>query len=308
VNSDTRHSFASVDGVRLHWAELGEADHAAPVVLLHGLNDSYLSWRRAAPRLALDRWVLLPDLAGHGLSERPDASYTLGWHTKIIARWLETLNLENVDLVGHSFGGGVAQMLLLECRPRIRRLVLVAPGGLGRGVTPALRLASLPRAVELMGQPFMSFGTRMALRGTRDGFSQQDIEELSKMNSQPGSARAFGRTVRDVIDLRGQRRGFLDHVHRVESFPPTLLCWGDHDRIISIAQGRAFTRLVEGVLYREFPGCGHYPHNQDPDGFVRAVRAFLDDPSPEIPRITRAADANGAMAAQVMRLLDEPQR
>jgi pimeloyl-ACP methyl ester carboxylesterase len=301
VNRETHHSFASIDGARLHWAELGEADHATPVVLLHGLNDSYLTWRRAAPGLAMDRRVLLPDLLGHGLSERPDASYELGWHAKVIAKWLETLNLENVDVVGHSFGGGVAQMLLLECHPLIRRIVLVAPGGLGRGVTPALRLASLPHAVELMGQPFMAFGTRMALRGKRDGFSKQDIAELSKMNAQPGSARAFARTVRDVIDWRGQRRTFLDRVHEVKTFPPTALCWGDRDKIISIAQGRAFVRFVEGSLLREFPGCGHYLHNQEPVKFAHIVRDFLDDPSPRIPRLARS-DVNEADYARAVRV------
>src|SRR5689334_17757516 len=72
---ETRHAFVSVEGMRLHWAELGETTERAPVVLLHGLNDSYLTWKRVAPALALDRRVLMPDLPGYGLSDRPDASY-----------------------------------------------------------------------------------------------------------------------------------------------------------------------------------------------------------------------------------------
>ena len=49
MKPETRHSFVSVDGMRLHWAESGEASQRVPVVLLHGLNDSYLSWKRVAP-------------------------------------------------------------------------------------------------------------------------------------------------------------------------------------------------------------------------------------------------------------------
>lgn len=50
------------------------------------------------------------DLPGHGLSGRPDASYTLRWYAHIMARWFEALHLDTVDVVGHSFGGGVATL------------------------------------------------------------------------------------------------------------------------------------------------------------------------------------------------------
>jgi hypothetical protein len=59
---ETRHSFVSVEGMRLHWAEMGGANQKVPVVLLHGLNDSYLTWKRVAPELAVDQRVLMPDL------------------------------------------------------------------------------------------------------------------------------------------------------------------------------------------------------------------------------------------------------
>ena len=107
--------------------------------------------------------------AGYGMSERPNASYELGWHAHVMAKWLEAVGLDKVDIVGHSFGGGVAQVMLLECPTKIRRLVLVASGGLGRQIAPVLRLASVPRVVELFGQRFMAFGTRLALGGTGAG-------------------------------------------------------------------------------------------------------------------------------------------
>jgi pimeloyl-ACP methyl ester carboxylesterase len=273
-----RHSFVSVDGMRLHWAELGDASDTVPVVLLHGLLDAHLTWNLVGGALAADRRVLMPDLPGCGLSERPDASYELGWHAQVIARWLETLGLESVDVIGHSFGGGVAQMLLLECRTRIRRMVLVASGGLGRRVGFWLRLATFPLVVELFGQPFMAFGTRRALGGA-SAMSKEDIAELSALNAQRGSARAFARTVCDVIDWRGQRRTFLQRAHEVTRLPPVAVFWGDRDAIIPIAHAKAFTASVEGVVFKHFDGCGHYLHQEQPEAFVTAVRDFLDDPS-----------------------------
>ena len=278
MTDEPRHSFVSIDGMRLHWAELGDATDTVPVVLLHGIVDAHLTWKPVGGALATDRRVLMPDLLGCGLSERPDASYELGWHARVIARWLETLGLESVDVVGHSFGGGVAQMLLLECPTRIRRMVLVASGGLGRSVGFWLRLATLPRVVELFGQPFMAFGTRRALGGA-SAISKQDIAELSALNAQPGSARAFARTVRDVIDWRGQRRVFSQRAHEVTQLPPVAVLWGNRDAIIPIAHAKAFTDSVEGVVFKQFDGCGHYLHQEQPEAFVTAVRDFLDDPS-----------------------------
>jgi pimeloyl-ACP methyl ester carboxylesterase len=277
MSAKTRHRRARIDGVRLHWVEMGDGGSATPVVLLHGLYDWHRTWKQVDEALAHDRRVLLLDLPGHGLSGRPDASYALAWYARVVARWISALGLEQVDVVGHSFGGGVAQMLLLECPDRIRRLVLVASGGLGREIRPVLRLASVPVVVETFGQPFMSFGTRLALR-TGCGFSRKDIEELARMNGKPGSARAFARTVRDIIDWRGQRRAFFERVHEVGKLPPIAVFWGDRDKIIPIAHGQTFVESLDGVVFVTFERCGHYLHREQPDVFARALREFLDAP------------------------------
>jgi pimeloyl-ACP methyl ester carboxylesterase len=284
-----RHRYADVDEVRIHWAELGGSSAAPPVVLLHGLNDCYLTWKRVAPLLARDRRVLIPDLPGHGLSSRPDASYRLRWYAHVMARWVETAGLEEVDLVGHSFGGGVAQMLLLEPGTRIRRMVLVSSGGLGREIAAVLRLASIPLIVESWGQPFMGPGTRLALKGAGQSISPAHIAELSAMNAQQGSARAFARTVRDIIDWRGQRRGFLQHAHEIAELPSIAVFWGDRDTIIPVAHAQSLADSVEGIQFKLFEGCGHYLHHEQCESFADALRDFLDAPSVPTARLRAAS-------------------
>jgi pimeloyl-ACP methyl ester carboxylesterase len=271
---------------------------ATPVVLLHGLYDSHRTWKQVDEALARDRRVLIPDLPGHGLSGRPDASYALAWYARVVARWIAALGLEQVDVVGHSFGGGVAQMLLLECPERIRRLVLVASGGLGREIRPVLRLASVPIVVEAFGQPFMGFGTRLALR-TGNGFSKEEIEKLAAMNAKPGSARAFSRTVRDIIDWRGQRRGFFQRVHEVGKLPPIAVFWGDRDKNIPIAHGRRLVESLDGVTFITFEGCGHYLHREQPGVFARALREFLD--APRVPAAKVRPKGKRLVASAVQR-------
>src|SRR4029077_1766611 len=148
---EERHSQVDLGEVTIHWTEVGQGP---PLLLLHGLNDSHRTWREIWPRLR-GRRVLMLDLPGHGMSNRPDAPYTLDWNAAQVARFIEHLDLRNLDLVGHSYGGGVAQWLLLKSRHRIRRLALLSSGGLGREVYPWLRLASVPFVIEAFGQRWM---------------------------------------------------------------------------------------------------------------------------------------------------------
>lgn len=273
VDYQVQHGFAEATGITIHWAEAGRDTGAPPLVLLHGLHDSHLTWRRVAMMLSRNRRVLMPDLPGHGMSDRPDAAYELGWYARVMAAWLEALQLGEVDVVGHSLGGGVAQMLILECRDRIRRLVLAASGGLGREISALLRLAAIPLVVERFGQPFLGIGTHLALRGVLD---VGDLAALSAMNGRPGSARALGRTVRDLIDLRGQRQLFTQRVHELDTLPPTVVIWGDRDRVIPAKHATALTGLVHGVNVTLLEGCGHFLHNDQPERFAKVVREFFD--------------------------------
>jgi pimeloyl-ACP methyl ester carboxylesterase len=295
------HRYALVDGVRIHWVDMPSLDpdsRLAPLVLLHGLNDCYRTWRRVAPVAARHRRVLIPDLPGHGLSGRPDAGYELDWYARLMSRWLESLGVQRCDVVGHSFGGGVAQTMLLECPDRIRRLALVASGGLGREVSWLLRLAAIPMVVERFGQPLMGPCTRFALRALGSLLGREDVDRLTSLNERQGSARAFARTVRDVIGLRGQRRSFFERARDLRRLPAIGLFWGDRDPIIPVSHARAMEEYVHGARLTVFESCGHYPHHEHTDAFVAALLHFLDDPT--VCRATlRRAEEQGPVSADV---------
>ena len=269
---EEKHLQVDLGEVSLHWTEAGEGP---PVLLLHGLNDSHRTWREIWPRLS-GRRILMLDLPGHGMSSRPDAPYTLDWNATQVARWIERMDLRDLDVVGHSYGGGVAQWLLLKCRARIRRLGLLSSGGLGREVYPWLRLASVPFLIEAFGQRWMGPVAGFAMARATSSDAKAEIDLLASYLRQPGSARAFSRTVRDVIRWGGQTRNLFDRIADVAELPPMRLFWGARDSILPISQATATAALLENCEVVRFENCGHFVHWEEPEGFASALRAFLD--------------------------------
>lgn len=116
-----------------------------------------------------------------------------------MASWLHCVGITSCDVMGHSYGGGAAMWLLLHRPAVVRRLALVAPGALGREVALELRLASLPFFIERRGQPWMRATTRLLLALNGHSLTADERAQLLRFNASPGAARAFARTVRDVI-------------------------------------------------------------------------------------------------------------
>ena len=275
--------------VELHWTEAGQG---RPLLLLHGLNDSHRTWRDLWRRFP-DRRVLMPDLPGHGDSGRPDAPYSLDWNATQVARFIEKLDLRDLDVVGHSYGGGVAQWLLLKCRARMRRVALLASGGLGREVYPWLRLASTWFLVERFGQRFIAPIARLAMRRATSSDAAAEISLLASRLRRAGTARAFSRTVRDVIRWRGQTRNLFDRIGEVVDLPPLRLFWGARDSILPISQGVAVAERLESCELVRFEECGHFVQWEEPEALAEALRSFFDaqDLQPARVRTSAAAPA-----------------
>lgn len=98
-----------------------------PVVLVHGLAGTSLSeWYQVAPKLAVDRRVIMIDHRGHGLSASADFRFEVDDDADDITAVLDDLGVGQVDVVGYSMGGIIAQALALRHPGRVRKLVLIA--------------------------------------------------------------------------------------------------------------------------------------------------------------------------------------
>jgi pimeloyl-ACP methyl ester carboxylesterase len=276
----------SVNGYKVVYRTAGSGP---PLLLIHGLLEDSLTWRRIAPALALHHTVIAPDLLGHGESDGPeDYDYSLGGHSWLLRRLLDSLGHERVKVVGHSLGGGIALDFMRHYPERVEQLGLIAPGGFGREVHTLLRAASMPGAVPavraLSARPVRATVhavSRLLRRAgaRRHARAVREVLRVLELLAESGGRTAFARTVRSVIDARGQCACALDLIGSFAA-TPLLLLWGTADRTIPIKHGyKALERHPNADLVA-LEGVGHVPHITQPAFVATRLVEFFRDPRP----------------------------
>jgi pimeloyl-ACP methyl ester carboxylesterase len=273
-----------VNDLRLHYYDSGPHP-ATPIVLIHGLGDEADTWRHVFPTLARWRRVIAPDLPGFGRSEKPRRAYTLAFFAHTIAGMLDALGIGQAVLIGHSMGAAVAQRLALAQPRRAERLVLI-DGGL------PTQLRRPPAQLWLFLTPGLGEMFYTSLRRSQEHAYATLGPYYHDLAGLPQADRAF---LRERVWARvwsaGQRRAFLsalrwlaiDQATRADFFgmrladlqTPTMIIWGEHDRIAPPAAGAAMAARLPQAQLRVIAESGHLPHQERPDQLIEALREFL---------------------------------
>ncbi|MGW3406895.1 alpha/beta fold hydrolase [Streptomyces zhihengii] len=277
--TDVRLCHRTVHGYRRAYRIAGEGP---ALLLIHGIGDSSATWSDLIPALARHHTVIAPDLLGHGGSDRPRADYSVAAYANGMRDLLGVLGIDRVTLVGHSLGGGVAMQFAYQFPERAERLVLVGTGGVGRAVNPVLRAVSLPGADLLLAAlrlPGMRLSARLCtalLRGLDTGLGLDAPELLGLIDALPdATARsAFIRTLRAVVDWRGQVVTMLDRCYLTEGMP-VMLVWGARDAVVPADQAHLAHLAMPGSRLEIFEDAGHFPFHTDPARFLALIEDFV---------------------------------
>lgn len=269
------------------------------LLLLHGIAGSSGTWIPSMRLLQTQFTVLAPDFLGHGKSAKPLGDYSLGNHAAGMRDLLDLLAIERVTVVGQSFGGGVAMQFAYQFPERCERLVLVDAGGLGREVSWILRLLTLPAAEYVMPFVFLPFvrdwGDSLSRVLGHLGIQRARAAEMWRSYrslTEPENRRAFVRTMRAVIDPGGQSVSAIDRLY-LAAHMPTLIVWGDQDRIIPVAHAYGAHEAISNSRLEVMEGVGHYPQVEDPARFVAILLEFLGS--------TRASSGTADERRQMLR-------
>lgn len=251
-------------GVTLHYVVQGRAD-GQPIVLLHGIGDSWRSYEPMLRHLPDTYRVYAVTLRGHGYSDRPASGYAQSDFAGDVRQFLEALDLRRVTLVGHSLGSFVAQRVAVEDAARLARLVLIGsgPGGLGNDAMRQEVSAMFMGVTDPMTPAFArDFQASVSARPVPAAFYETMVAELLRV---PG--RVFHQAVPALDDRDTLRRLSALQV-------PTLLIWGDRDSLFGRQTQDALLAAVPGSRLVVYEGTGHTPQWEEPARVAADVLRF----------------------------------
>ncbi|MBJ7288477.1 alpha/beta fold hydrolase [Williamsia sp.] len=278
-----------IHGERVAYRDAGTGD---AILLIHGMAGNSTTWRGVMPSLATRYRVIAPDLPGHGESGKPRGDYSLGSFAAWLRDLLDELEIDRVTVVGQSLGGGVAMQFTYQHPEYCERLSLIGSGGLGPDVSWTLRLLAAPGAELLMpviaSKPIITAGSAVHSWLTARGLRAPRANEMWQAHASLGdreTRQAFLRTLRSVVDHRGQAVSALSRLY-LNTGLPTLLIWGDDDAIIPVEHGYAAHEAMPDSRLEVLPGVGHFPQVEAPETVARLLGEFMT----EAPGSLRSGD------------------
>jgi pimeloyl-ACP methyl ester carboxylesterase len=245
-------------------AQVWRGGSGQALLLIHGgLGDARLHWEPVWESLAASFTVAAPDLPGFGgTAPLPAAGFSavMGW----TAALMETLGFPRAVLVGNSFGGLVARHYAAAHPARAVRLVLVNGGTAPR--IPALLQQWISRPG--LGEALVEWMRRWAF--SRGGLKWLIADE--RLLTPDFVARTQAASTEFVRLMRGAFATPLSPNQTPRC--PTLVLWGERDRLAPLSRGRALAAQIPGAVLRPVPGAGHMPQLEQPADFTAAVREF----------------------------------
>jgi pimeloyl-ACP methyl ester carboxylesterase len=259
ANADTER--LTVHGIELEVLRRGSG---RSIVLLHGFQTID---RQAAFLDLLGRHgeVIAPTSPGFGQSPRPKDFDTVYDLVHLYVELLDTLPGDKVMLLGFSFGGWLAAEVAVACSHRIGKLVLVDALGIkisGRETPDILDIFN--RSPAEVRRASWHDPDRFA--GDFDAMSDEALT-LYARNREALCLYAW-----HPYMYNPQLPRWLGRIN-----VPTLLIWGESDRIATPDYGRAYSRLIPGSRFELIAAAGHHPEIEQPEGFVERVARFLEE-------------------------------
>jgi pimeloyl-ACP methyl ester carboxylesterase len=243
-----------IGGMWIHWVQAGSG---SPVLLLHGYSGSAYWWTRNLQPLARAHTVYALDLPGFGASRMP-APYTFARTISLVTAWMATNAVGPATIVGHSMGGQVAMLLAAQQPEQVHGLVLIAPAG-------------LPFTRNLLGIARGAFLSR----------SSGDIRftPIVVAGALRAGPRILWQAVRQIqqIDVRPRL---------VALALPTLILWGDRDRLLPVANAAILAAALPGAEVRIIPGEGHNVFFDRADLVNEAILSFIQKVESGYPDVT----------------------
>jgi len=283
--ADPESRFAVIDGLTVHYKEMGEGE---PVfILLHGFGASEFSWREVVEPLSTQGRVIVYDRPAFGLTGRPMPGewtgtnpYSVQGNVEMLEGLMDEFGVEKAILVGNSAGGEVAAAYALEHPDRVQGLVLVDPSlGSGRGGRiPAwiLPLLKTPQMRNLGPLLVRSIAGELGDKTIRMAWHDPSLVDQQVYDGyrKPLKADNWDKALYEFT-LAYNPVNYADRLGELAM--PVLVVTGDDDRIVPTESSIQLSKEIPGAKLVVFERCGHVPQEECPDQFLDALQGFMEE-------------------------------
>ncbi len=272
-----------VDGQPVNTIELGAGPNTdrRALVFVHGLSGSWQNWLEQLPVFAATHRVVTLDLPGFGASPMPREQITISGYARLLDALLGQLGIDAAAVVGNSMGGFISAELAIAFPQRVERLVLVSAAGLStyndpRPTRALPMMTRLDRVLAAVGAQLAAKSDTVARRARLREATLSLVVRHPRRLPAPLAAE----------QLRGAGKpGFLQGLKAVieydlrERLPeiacPTLIVWGDGDRLVNVRDADLFAELIPGSRKVIFEDTGHMSMLERPAAFNALLNGFL---------------------------------
>lgn len=265
-----------VGDLDIHYIEIGAGP---PVVMLHGGGpgaSGYSNFERNLKAFSRDHRVIVPDLPGYGDSSKPDVQVGLyGYLANAITGLMDHLVIAQADIVGNSLGGGTALKLAIAAPERVRRLVLMGPGGSIGTHSP-----SPSEGLKLLWSYYLAPGpSRERLLAFLKAMVFDPVELTDALVDARYAASIEPDAMREPL-LVPRRRHLIEPLWRDFNrvHQKTLLIWGRDDRTIPLDHTWMLLNQLTDARLMVFARTGHWAQWERPEEFNQLALSFLAEP------------------------------
>ena len=265
-----------MSGNKLYYEEKGKGK---TILFIHGFRVNTFTWRHVIPEFSQNYRCIAIDLKGFGKSPKPyDGKYSFFDHLENVMKFIDEKGLKNFAIVGNSYGGGLAMAIAQRFKEEnredeIKGLVLIDTMAYIQELPPFIKALTIPIISEIMSiliHP--ETATKNALKEVWHDYSKvnQEIINAYKVKSLRDRYCAI-QTARQI--LRGNVEDFVNKIKEIEI--PSLIIWGDKDRIIPLKTGHKLNKDLKNSELKIIENCGHVPQEECPKKTSTLIKDFF---------------------------------
>ena len=252
--------------VSLEYAERGNAN-GIPVIMLHGLSDSWHSYELVLEHLPNSIRAIALSLRGHGESGKPDSKYSPEDFADDVAAFMNELKIEKAIIVGHSMGSIAAQSFAMRYPQLTQSLVLI---GAFCFINDNPGMIELENAVNKLNDPvdlnFISeFQKSTIMRPIPGWFFNTAVAESTKL-----PANVWKHATKAMMETN-----YLQEFKKITA--PTLIIWGDKDLFTLVKDQETLKKTINNSRLVIYKGTGHAVHWEEPKRFAIELTAFVNE-------------------------------